>query len=313
MSNFWKNSFTGSLVADAVAMPVHWYYDTAALDRDVPDLSTYQPPPRSHPDSILWRSQYTPPTPDADILHEQARFWGRKHIHYHQFLQEGENTLNFQLARELHQWILSRGHYDPEGWLTHYVQCLRTPGWHRDTYVEEVHRGFFIHRAQGRPLTRCAISDNHIGGLAQVPALLASLAETGTGAPEELRNAVVRHVSLTHQHAGVQEAATTLFWLLHALSEGQSLATALETYGSSWISLKQFQKLETRTDREVIGQVFSPACYIDDAFPAALFLAWKYREDFELGIIANARCGGDNCHRGAVPCSEPVTESPKPG
>ena len=44
----------------------------------------------------------------------------------------------------------------------------------------------------------------------------------------------------------------------------------------------------------------SPACYIQDAFPAALYLAWKYAKDFSGGIIANANLGGDNCHRGAV-------------
>ena len=50
----------------------------------------------------------------------------------------------------------------------------------------------------------------------------------------------------------------------------------------------------------MIGQRVSPACYIEDAFPASLYLAWKYAEDFEPGIIANTNVGGDNCHRGAV-------------
>jgi ADP-ribosylglycohydrolase len=34
--------------------------------------------------------------------------------------------------------------------------------------------------------------------------------------------------------------------------------------------------------------------------PASLYLAWKYHDNFEAGILANAMCGGDNCHRGAV-------------
>jgi ADP-ribosyl-[dinitrogen reductase] hydrolase len=34
--------------------------------------------------------------------------------------------------------------------------------------------------------------------------------------------------------------------------------------------------------------------------PASLYLVWKYHQDFEAGILANARVGGDNCHRGAV-------------
>jgi hypothetical protein len=49
-----------------------------------------------------------------------------------------------------------------------------------------------------------------------------------------------------------------------------------------------------------IGQRVSPACYIADAFPASLYLAWKYADDFEAGVIANTNVGGDNCHRGAV-------------
>jgi hypothetical protein len=46
--------------------------------------------------------------------------------------------------------------------------------------------------------------------------------------------------------------------------------------------------------------MLSPACYIEDAFPAALFLAWRHAGDFAAGVRANALCGGDNCHRGVV-------------
>jgi hypothetical protein len=31
-----------------------------------------------------------------------------------------------------------------------------------------------------------------------------------------------------------------------------------------------------------------------------LALAWKYHDDFRQGVLANALCGGDNCHRGVV-------------
>jgi ADP-ribosylglycohydrolase len=34
--------------------------------------------------------------------------------------------------------------------------------------------------------------------------------------------------------------------------------------------------------------------------PASLYLAWKYHDNFDAGIQANAMVGGDNCHRGAV-------------
>jgi ADP-ribosylglycohydrolase len=50
----------------------------------------------------------------------------------------------------------------------------------------------------------------------------------------------------------------------------------------------------------VIGSILSPACYLKDAFPAALFLAWKYSNNLEAALIANTNLGGDNCHRGIV-------------
>jgi hypothetical protein len=141
------NAFLGALVADAMAMPVHWYYDQRALLRDYPEFAAGDPaafiPPRSpHADSILWRSSYTPLNEKGEILHDQAKYWGQRGIHYHQFLQAGENTLNYQLAVELAS-LIHRSGYDPEAWLDRYVSFMRTPGTHRDTYVEEYHRHFF--------------------------------------------------------------------------------------------------------------------------------------------------------------------------
>jgi ADP-ribosylglycohydrolase len=53
-------------------------------------------------------------------------------------------------------------------------------------------------------------------------------------------------------------------------------------------------------DRKVVGEILSPACYLPESFTAALYFAWKYSDDFSLAILANAKVGGDNCHRGVV-------------
>ena len=70
------SAFKGALVADALAMPVHWYYDRIALKRDYGRVDRFLSPRSPHPDSILHRSIYVPFSPEADILHDQARFWG---------------------------------------------------------------------------------------------------------------------------------------------------------------------------------------------------------------------------------------------
>lgn len=289
------HAYLGSLAADALAMPGHWYYDREALRHDYGVLDHYLAPRNPHPGSILWRSEYHALDERGDILRDQAIFWGQREIHYHQFLEAGENTLNFRLATDLHQQVHSNGDYDPERWARRYIERMLTPGWHRDTYLEEYHRGFFTRYAQGKAVTRCGISDEHIGGLAQIPALLAALPE---GA--DWRSATREHLALTHRHSNVQRAADCLARLLKCITAGTPLREAIAGEAGDWFSSRKAERWATRPDLEIIGSVLSTACYIDQAFPAALYLAWKYHDQFDVGIIANTMVGGDNCHRGAV-------------
>jgi len=163
----------GAFIGDALAMPVHWYYDRAALHRDYGLVRDYLTPRSPHSGSILWRSEYTPLNERGDILHEQARYWGQRGIHYHQFLRAGESTLNLQLAKVLIKSLVARGRYDGDDYLRRYIEFMLTPGMHRDSYVEEYHRKFFTAYARGTAPRKCAGSDIHIGGLAHVGVLCA--------------------------------------------------------------------------------------------------------------------------------------------
>ncbi len=290
-------AYLGSLVADALAMPVHWYYDRSALARDYGQVTHYLAPKNPHPGSILWRSHYQALNEKGEILHEQAQFWGQRDVHYHQFLRAGENTLNFQLATELVRFSQAIGGYNPDQWLTHYAELMLTPGWHRDTYLEEYHRGFFTNYSKGKALRKCSIRDEHIGGLAQVPALCFLLKDLDL---PELRQRVKEHVGLTHSHANVLRAADTLARLLYHIAKGIPLREAIQREAGDWISGTKAEKWSVQPDTTIIGQRYSPACYIAESMPASLYLAWKYHDDFEAGISANAMVGGDNCHRGAV-------------
>lgn len=296
-SPVFQNAYLGSLVADAASMPVHWYYDRAALLAEYGEITSYLAPKNPHTGSILWRSQYTALNEKGEILHDQAQYWGQRGIHYHQFLKAGENTLNFQLATELLRLSKKNGGYDPDEWLSHYISFMLTPGSHNDTYLEEYHRGFFTKYSQGKAPRKCSISDEHIGGLAQVPALCLILDDLDLA---ELRAAVKEHVGLTHAHANVLRAADTLARLLFRIAEGLPLREAIQREAGDWISGTKAEKWTSQPDTHIIGQRFSPACYIAESMPASLYLAWKYHDDFSAGITANAMVGGDNCHRGAV-------------
>lgn len=300
MNDRMQNAMLGALVADAVSMPVHWYYNTDALDRDYPELESYQAPRNPHPDSILWRSKYTPRNKKGEILHDQAKYWGKRGVHYHQFLPAGDNTVNFLLGAQLYRSVVATGQYDPEKWLGIYIESMRTPGWHHDTYLEEYHRAFFDNLARGKEPEHCGIQDIHIGGLTPVPFLLAALDALGECSLDADLTTVQPHLALTHHGQEIARAARALTEILHDVASGASLRSAITDNAADFVSVGQLDTWSRLEDRSVVGRHLTPACYLPDSFTASLYLAWKYHDDFSAGVIANARCGGDNAHRGAV-------------
>ncbi|HEY9194401.1 MAG TPA: ADP-ribosylglycohydrolase family protein [Methyloversatilis sp.] len=292
----WWSSFIG----DALAMPVHWYYTRERIPIDYGDITGYLTPHNPHPDSILWRSRYAVTGTTDDILHDQARYWGGpRGIHYHQFLHAGENTLNVRIATLLAQSLIDCGRYDRDDFAHRYTDFMLTPARHGDTYIEEYHRAFFKHYAEGRELEDCGIEDIHIGGLATLTPLLLFHADDR----DMLQQTVASHVSLTHKGTVAAEAASVFADLMHFSLQGLSIDEAIARTGPDLHAALAWPYREwtgTRPDEEVVGAQFSPACYLGDSLPATLFLAVKYADDLRSGLLANVRLGGDNCHRGVV-------------
>ena len=100
--------------------------------------------------------------------------------------------------------------------------------------------------------------------------------------------------------ADVLDAAKTLTRMLLALLLGEPLRETILHHAGRWFSERKAALWSKEPDLVVIGRHVSPACYIRESFPAALYLAWKYADDFEAAVVANTMVGGDNCHRGAV-------------
>jgi ADP-ribosylglycohydrolase len=296
----YQNAFIGSLVADAVSMPVHWYYNRNAIDSDYGAFDHFMNPKNPHPDSILWRSKYETTNKKDDILHEQSKYWGQKGIHYHQFLKAGENSLNLKLACELYRTIIKCGEFNIQVWLERYTEVMLTPGWHSDTYAEEYHRAFFKNYARGKKLSNCGIKDIHIGGLSLVPALLAGLEALDKTEENYLLDCTQELVQGTHTHPVTISTAKDLTRILLALNKRAEIRSTLQTLRLSNVPLTSIKKWEGMPDRKVVGEILSPACYLPESFTAALYFAWKYSDDFSLAILANAKVGGDNCHRGVV-------------
>ncbi|MEE4242466.1 MAG: ADP-ribosylglycohydrolase family protein [Desulfopila sp.] len=295
-----RGSLLGMFIGDALAMPVHWYYNTRALVNDYGKVTDYVRPRNPHPDSILWRSSYPHPPGAADILHDQAQYWGKKDIHYHQFLRAGENTLNMQLARELLLLLEVQGNYSASSWLNRLIAFMTTPGSHRDTYIEEYLRHFFINYGKGLEPSQCGRKDeNHIGGFSLMLPLTIAFSTNPASACE----ISLQHLGLTHGGSTMKQWGELISITLLNLLQGKSLYHSM-TAGASQSGLdldaKALQELTDYPDSIVVGRHFSSACYVEQSVPATLYLALKYQNSPEEGMIANTMCGGDNAGRGAV-------------
>ncbi len=293
-------AFYGMFIGDALAMPVHWYYDINALKRDYGLVTDFMKPRNPHPDSILWRSSYTPQNKRVDILHDQSQYWGKRGIHYHQFLKAGENTLNLKLVRELLLLLKKQTHYAEKKWLEHLVDYMTTPGCHNDTYIEEYLRHFFTQFGQGCDLMACGRKDeNHIGGLSLMLPLLMVF---GQNREYALRTALA-HLALTHGGASMVSGGKIIAKIVLDVLSGTSLETAIATHflvKKNGKTKQPFESLFDFPDEVVVGKHFSSACYMEQSIPATLFLASKYAKNPEQGLIVNTMCGGDNAGRGAV-------------
>ena len=303
MAEFNKNRARGCLfglfIGDALAMPVHWYYNRQALNRDYGRVIDYMAPRNPHPDSILWRSEYIAPNAAGEILHDQAQYWGQKGIHYHQFLKAGENTLNVKIARLLIESINASGTYDADGFLKDYIAFMTTPGRHRDTYIEECHRNFFANYARGIPPRKCGVTEKHIGGLIGIFPILAHHYYH----PEKAREAAMTHLALTHPGRKMETAGLLLVDILLKILAGSSVKAVItekiEAQSNPFLG-HPFEKWLDYPDDDVIGPRLSTACYVEDSVPAVLYLALKYHDAPQKALIVNTNLGGDNAGRGAV-------------
>jgi ADP-ribosyl-[dinitrogen reductase] hydrolase len=294
-----RGALYGIFIGDALAMPVHWYYNREALFRDYGRVTDFLAPRNPHPDSVLWRSSYRALNEKGEILHDQARYYGEKNIHYHQFLKAGENTLNVKICRLLMESIIEKGKYHSDDFLNRYIAFMTTPGNHQDTYIEECHRNFFANYARGLPLDKCGVEEKHIGGLVGIVPIVVFYQNQ----PEKAGSSALKHLALTHPGNKMRTSATLIIDLLLEVLNGKPLRQAIvdkiDAQKNPLLG-HSFMKWLSDPDEMVIGPRFSTACYVEDSVPAVIYLCLKYHDDPEGALVANTNLGGDNAGRGAV-------------
>jgi ADP-ribosylglycohydrolase len=176
---------------------------------------------------------------------------------------------------------------------------MTTPGSHKDTYVEEYHRHFFARLAEGRSPRKCGIQEKHIGGLVGLVPIIVYYRHE----PQTAARAARSHLVLTHRGPRMERSADLLIETLLRVFQGESLQEVLmsgmKTQNNPLFG-HPFAKWLEQPDDAVVGRRLSTACYVEDAVPAVIYLAYKYTKNPERGLVVNTNLGGDNAHRGAL-------------
>lgn len=316
-------SLKTAFIADALAMPVHWFYRPMDIELAFPGwIQQFEAAPDFHPSSIMsLHSKRKGGRQSVDtsnktaievvgniILKDKAQFWDKPSIHYHQGMTAGENTLNAHCARLMMRVIAnSSQRYDKKKFANAYIEFMTAESpQHPDTYAESYHRGFFANFAQGKKPEKCAMKTHDtasVGGLVTIAPLVFSEYLKGANV-SAIQISCREHLALTHPDESLMRACdhyvTLLFGLIEAPNQEAAKALLVKT-GKDSLGLDITALIKRNlADNQVIGPLFSPACYISGAWPIVLYLAYKYLNDPWDGLKANTNLGGDNVHRGNV-------------
>ena len=309
-------------VADALAMPVHWYYRPYDIQLQFPDgITDFEAAPKYHPSSIMSlhstngggrRSKGSNNGKEiiGDVILKGKRDkWGVPNTHYHDGMPAGSNTLNAHCARAVTRALTTNSaRYSQSAFFESYISLLTSdPPEHPDTYAESYHRAFFANLENGVPPNKCG-SKTHdtasIGGLVTLAPIVISERFAGTSL-ETTKKICMEHLWLTHPDKALSQISDDYVSLLDALlfrNEQQKPHFLKELLSKQFTDLN-FEQLETKArdgDEAIVGQLFSKACYISDSWPSVLYLAYRYNVDILGGLISNTNLGGDNVHRGSI-------------
>lgn len=232
----------GMHIADALAMPAHWFYGGNRQVRQAygGDITGYVKPSMDLSGSIMnlsntggaGRGGYDGDIIGSVICHGKKRYWERgRSCHYHCTLQAGEGTLEAQITRECYNSITANGGtLSPSMFINRYIEFMTTPNSHNDCYASTYHRMFFSNRQRGLPLDQCPDNDGHNvdtqdGLTITIPAALA----TATKSAAEAQQAISECAQMLRKSQACARYGGQLGQMLRDLLADKPLGQVLES------------------------------------------------------------------------------------
>lgn len=256
-----ENALWGLYIADALAMPAHWYYKLDYLKKAFGVITGYNDAPHPHPESFMVGNAYHPNVEKAqamgrpfDITGEHIRFYDtsynqlkiditqragehanampdlKERYHYHHGLKAGENTLGANLVRVLIQNIIKEKKYDQKSFLEDFIAYM-TSGKNRDPYSEIYLRAWFENYSKGLPPELSAQQQRTVWSIGSHGGIIRPLVlSMFIGDPYQGLGMANNHAQLTHRSENISSALGVLVPMLHALLGGKDSRETVEHF-----------------------------------------------------------------------------------
>ena len=319
-----QSALLGVFTADALSMPVHWFYDLAKLKETFPEeIRTYLPAPEKHYADFMKLPPLTDPfDPTKHIVGDyvaigKRELWGNFN-HVHVGLKAGENTGDSLLMRVALRAIaknkfIGNESYNPALFVEDFIKIFRTPGAWTDTYIATNIRSFFGKLYQGNEPLNCVSASHNVGDLGTVTPVVFSVIVDEirrqqlskscefTFTQELVDRILARvrtHLSTIYSSDDLQHYGPIMTHFLLAAISGVELRALIEKIAPVTLGLN-FKEIMTQfeSDGSWIRGKYFPSCPPENSIPISLYLLYKYHESFEQIIIRNANEGGDNAGR----------------
>ena len=342
-------------------MPVHWYYDAAAIKRDCNGwLSGYKGATHKHPCSMIAMSSPfgsgRRPTRSSShsrpqqtivgrvILHDKLKYWTKtgEPVHCHQGLNAGDNTLNALCALRIAQALASlpkhtEDHICRAVALEAYVTFMSTPGSHNDTYAESFHRAFFkdwdtigsptkadqilkFAESRYKHVEASMTEDSNLVAIGALVMAIPFVQRSWKDPEHEAAARAIEWVILTNPAPSIRPYIDLYARSLHRVINGADLRdTAKQALTSpelgGYALMKRIESMEKEINHassklvpiDQFIRLYQSAtwelgsdCQIQGALKSLFFLSYMFSNSMENGLLTNANCGGENCHRGSA-------------
>lgn len=260
-----RNALWGVFIADAIAMPVHWYYRRKYIKEGFDGgITKYEDAPHPHPESFMVGMSYHPNIVKAkelgrpfDIVHKHIRFYDtnfndldiklsvhdgehknampdkNERYHYHHGLKAGENTLGANLIRVLMRSIIKEGKYSQEVFIEDFISYLTTPDLNKDPYTEVYIRAWFQNYSNGVPPHACAQEQREVWSIASNGGIIRPLVLALTSKSTfQALGVALQHQQITHRSDNVSSALCVLVPLLRTLLDKEDPIETLKESAS---------------------------------------------------------------------------------